>query len=358
MVWKMELKKIWRLKILLIIAVMGLLFGFLFLEFPLNYFPNGHPMEEQYQLMQDWTEEYGVEMGREEYGDALQKLKNELGVTDEEADGSALISYVPEEDIYLQQVASALYEYELRYQKLEDGLGENLYSPAEQTRIKDIIQNEKRDGILPYEVMGNAMEYWRWCSVFILLSVMVLVAPNITKDFLTGVRKLQYVSKCGRRVLKIQFFATVLSAMGIAALEVFIFALFYARLGVWEFWDNPINSFFFGDIYWFDLSFGQYLLVILLLIALFTGGAAGIAFSLSCFSRNYISLMLKIIPAFFVLGTFNNMCIKYLFGMDNLLCGVTGLKGIQIYVGVAVLLLGAVFSLLTLKYQTGIVREN
>lgn len=340
MVLKMELKKIWKPKILLIIVVIGFLFGFLFLEFPLTYFPNGHPAVEQYQLMQDWTKKYGVEMNSEEYKDALQKLKDELGVTDGKADGSALISYASEEDAYLQQAANALYEYELRYKELDDSLEENLFAPAEQIRVRDIIQNKKRDGILPYEIMGNAMEYWRWVSVFIVLSVMVLLAPAVTKDTLTGVRTLQYSSKHGRKILNTQLLAAILSAIGIAVLEVFIFVVFYMKHGTFQFWDNPINSFFFGDIYWFDLSFGQYLLVILLLIALFTGGTAGVAFFLSCFSRNYISLMLKIIPVFFVLGMLSNKCITYLFSFQNPLYGLTGLKGVEVYVGVTVLLLG------------------
>lgn len=354
MVLKMEFKKIWNLKILLIIAVMGLLFGFLFLEFPLNYFPNGPQCEQQHKLMQEWTKKYGTTMDKTEYKDALQTLKNRIGVTDAIANGSDLIGCGDE---YSQQTASALDDYEFRYKVLNDNLKENLYTPAEQIRVKDIINNKKRDGILPYEIMGNTMEYWRWCSVFIILSVIILIAPNITKDTLTGVRKLQYASKCGRKILKTQFFATILSAIGIAVLEVIILAVLYAKLGTWYFWNNPINSFFFGDIYWFDLNYGQYLLVILLLIILFTGSVAGIAFSLSCFSRNYISLMLKIIPVFFVLGMLNNNCIIYLLSFDNPLYKLTGLKGMEIYIGITVLLLGAVFSFVTLKYKFKI-RDN
>lgn len=336
MVLKMELQKIWKPKLLLIIAVMGLLFGFLFLEFPLNYFPNGHPALEQYQLMEDWRDKYGVEMDKEEYEDALEGLDASKG------------------DEYAQQADGALFEYEMRYEKLKNDLADNLYTPAEQLRVWDIIQGEKRDGILPYEAMGNAMEYWRWVSVFVVLSVMVLLGPGITRDALTGVRRLQYTSKCGRRILKTQFFATLLSAVGIAALELLIFAVLYARLGTWHFWDNPINSFFYGDVYWFDLSFGQYLLSILLVIVLFTGSAGGIAFFLSCFSGNYISLMLKMIPAFFLLGAMGNACISYLFSFQNPLYQLTGVKGMEICVGLILLLLGAVLGFAALKYKSGI----
>lgn len=354
---KLEFKKIWKLKILLVIAVMGLLFGLIYLDMPLSNFPNGHPAAEQYQVMREWLEKYGMEMDESEYQDALRELKNELGVKDEKADGDALTRYDVEEDGYSQAVASALYEYELRYEELNDKLKENAYTPAEQARIKDIIQNKKRDGILYYQIMGNVMEYWRWASVFIILSVMVLAAHVITKDTLAGIRTLQYSSKCGRKVLKTQFFATVLSAATLTVLEMLIFVAVYAKLGTEQFWNSPINSFYEGDIYWFDLSYGQYVLSILLLTALFAGGAAGIAFFLSCFSRNYISLMLKIIPVFFVLGMLGNKCIAYLFSFKNQLYGLTGVKGIELYAGIIILLLGTALSFAALKYKSKM-RDN
>lgn len=349
MLLKMELKKIWQLKILLIIIAIGLLFGFLFLELPLRYFPNGHPAEEQYQLMLDWTEKYGTQMDDAEYRDALEELKKELGVTDENADGTAMIDYASKSNEYLQQYAGALFEYELRYQRLNENLEEAVYNSVQQIRVEDILQNEKRNGILPYEIMGNAFEYWRWVSVFMLLSVIVFLAPTDIKDRLTGVRKLQYTSKRGRVILKTQFFASLLSAIGIILLEFLVFGLLFARLGTWHFGNNPINSFFYGVVYWFDLSFGQFLLLILLLIVLFTVGTIGITISFSCFSRNYISLMLKIIPAFLLLAYLSNSCIIYFFSFTNPLYLITGIKGIEICVGVIVLLIGITLGLIALK---------
>lgn len=151
MVLKMEFKKIWNLKILLIIAVMGLLFGFLFLEFPLNYFPNGPQCEQQYKLMHEWTKKYGTTMDKTEYKDALQTLKNRIGVTDAIANGSDLIGCGDE---YSQQTASALDDYEFRYKVLNDNLKENLYTPAEQIRVKDIINNKKGMGFCHMKLWG------------------------------------------------------------------------------------------------------------------------------------------------------------------------------------------------------------
>lgn len=351
MLLKLELKKIWNPKILLIIIAIGLLFGFLFLEFPLRYFPNGYPAEEQYQLMLDWTEKYGAQMDDAEYKDALEKLKKELGVTDENADATAMIDYASKSNEYLQQYAGALFEYEIRYERLNDNLEEGSYHSAEQMRVEDIIKNEKFDGILPYEIMGNAFEYWRWVSVFMLFSVMVFLAPTVIKDTLTGVRKLQYTSKRGRAILKTQLLASLLSAIGLILLELLVFGSLFARLGTWRFWNNPINSFYYGEVFWFDLSFGQFLLSILLLIVLFTVGSVGFIIFFSCFSRNYISLMLKMIPAFLLLAFLSNSGISYSFSFTNPLYLITGIKGIEICVGAIVLLIGIMLGLIALKYK-------
>ena len=79
----------------------------------------------------------------------------------------------------------------------------------------------------------------------------------------------------------------------------------------------------------------------LLLIVLFAKGAAGITLSLSCFSKNYISLMLKVIPVFLLLDVLCNQCISHLFDFNNLLYRLTGVKGA----------LGAAFRFVTLKYM-------
>lgn len=127
-----------------------------------------------------------------------------------------------------------------------------------------------------------------------------------------------------------------------------IFAACYAKLGTWQFWNHPINSFYEGDVYWFDISFGQYLLIILLLAVFFSGSVAGVAFSLSCFSRNYISLILKMIPAFILLAFLSNQCVVYLFSFDNLIYKLTGIKGVEMIAAVLCCLIGATFSLAAL----------
>lgn len=350
MLLKMELKKIWKIKVLAIITAIGLLFGFLFLEFPLRYFPNGHPAIEQYHLMSDWSQKYGPELDQKEASHATAVLQTKLGMTGTDADIDELMSSAADRSEYLQQWAGALYAYELRFQELRNIVkSPAYYSSPQRDRAAYMLKHEKQQGIMPYEVPIHAAEYWKWVCVFIVLSIMILLAPVVTKDVLTDVRRLQYTSKQGRNILKTQLLAALLSAVGIMLLELLLFGVLYAGLGTGQFFGNPINSFFYGPVYWFDLTFGQYLLILLLFVVMLAFSAAGAAFFFSCFSRNYISLMLKIIPAFTLLAVLSILGTTRFLSFDNLMSTLTGIKGIELYAPAAALLTGIALCLAALK---------
>lgn len=357
MLLKMELKKIWNIRILILLAAMGLLFGLLFLLFPLKHFPNGHPAQEQYQLMLDWSKQYGSQLDEAEFADAAARLKTKLGMADADVNLETLMDRAYGGDTYLQQWAGALYAYEIRNEELRTVLeAPEYYTPSQRERAAYVIKADKCRGIIPYEAPNQAAEYWKWVSVFITLSVMLLLAPVITKDVLTDVRRLQYTSRRGRNIIKAQLAAMLLSAAGILLLELLIFGLLfgslYGRLDTWQFLNSPVNSFFYGPFYWFDMNFGQYLLCMLFFILLMTAGSAGMAFFLSCFSRNYISLMLKLIPLFTLLAAISIFALTYPFSFDNLMSALTGIRGMELYAAAAVFLAGSILSLIALKCKS------
>ena len=67
-----ELRIIWRLPVVLAIIFLGAVHYFLFLDFEIRFFPNGHPAAEKYALAQEWTKKYGSTMEPDEYADAKQ----------------------------------------------------------------------------------------------------------------------------------------------------------------------------------------------------------------------------------------------------------------------------------------------
>lgn len=344
MLLKMELRKIWKPKILIIIFLMGFLFYFLYLRLPLGDL-EGFPRQ-QYNLMLEWTKKYGTQMDREEYGNVLCGLRTSLGVTDEKADINTLYGYSN-----YNATVNTLMCYKESYEKYTGDLDEELFTSEQIKRIRDIIQNNKL-GFLPDYIKENDTRYWGFVSVFVLLSVIILIAPAAAADKMSDMRPLQFSAKCGRKIMNTQLLAALLSAVLMVVLEIAVFGAMYAGMGRWNFWNNPISSLFGyeASFYWFDLNFGQYFMFILLLIVLLALGAVGIVFSLSCFSRNYIALMLRIILVFILFVILSNSCINNLLGLNNALYKLTNIKGIQIYAGVSVFLAGAGTSLLTLRF--------
>lgn len=182
--------------------------------------------------MKLWAEQYGPELDEREHADAMKQLKKELGVTDPDVDSDSLLDKSADRGELLQQRAGALYAYDIRNGELKSILKNPAHTPAQKERASHMLKEDTRRGIIPYEVPQQATEYWRWVSVFITLSAMLLLAPTVTRDTLTGVRRLQYASRRGRKILRTQFFAAFLSAAGIILAELLIFGFLYLRLGV------------------------------------------------------------------------------------------------------------------------------
>jgi len=210
---------------------------------------------------------------------------------------------------------------------------------------KLIDSGAKRDIFPGYPFMREACYVFMVLAIMIMLTVCLLFAPVLTRDNMTGVRSLQYSSKTGRKVEKIQLCAMLSAAFLIAAVEIgAVFALFLNS--PWKYFlDCRLNSFINSYAYsWFPGTFGQYLLCMAGLILAVSIGAALIIFMLSRASKNYISLLLCMIPAlafliflcaaafiepFSIMGTFS----KPLFGyipvpyIEGWLCGLLLLGG-------------------------------
>lgn len=264
---KYELKKIWHPGVLLALAIMGIIFGYLFLEMPLKYFPNGHPMKEQYEQMKQWTKKYGTTLEENEYTDAKKEISDltaeadrrikkderfiKEGITSYEKlieAKNALLNSKEEEErepqewesllnskeydwigYQIETLSSMIYSYEIRYSHLEEKK-EN-QTTIQQARIDDLIRNHKLDGIMSYGALGNINEYSRRVITFILFSMLVLLAPVVTRDRLTNMQQLQWSSKKGRKLLGTQFLALLLSALILLVIDLVIFIGAYSTLG-------------------------------------------------------------------------------------------------------------------------------
>ncbi|MBD5087345.1 MAG: hypothetical protein HDT30_00820 [Clostridiales bacterium] len=382
---KYELKKIWHPGVLVALAILGVVFGYLFLEMPLKYFYEQYE-KEQYEQMKQWTKKYGTTLEENEYTD-VQKEFQELiaradtmikkeerfskeGITTYEDLSRALLCIEEEVEREPQEWENLLYSeefdrigyqidnfydmlfcYDIRYQYFEEKK-ENK-TAVQQKRIDDLIQNRKLDGIMPFGAMGNINEYSRWAITFILLSILILLAPVVTRDRLTNMQQLQWSSKQGRKVLITQLGAVLLSTAILVIIELVIFIGVYSTLGTQFFWNNPIHTFEYAQIFWFDLTYGQYVICMIGITIVLSLGMAGIAFVLSRYSRHYISLLFKVVPVFVIFALFIHVVLidEGLFNFTNMLSRITGIAGIEVWSAVGIFLIATTMCIYTLWHE-------
>ena len=165
-------------------------------------------------------------------------------------------------------------------------------------RLIEIRDSGEMLNIMEQLTMDYTWRYGRSLAVLAILATLILVSPLIATDRANRINWLQYSSKQGRGILKKQFFAILLSAVMLTTVLVIIFGGIFSTLETWRFWNNGINSFMSYPYHWLSITYGQYVLLMVGVIYLFSIGTAIFAFTLSRFSQNMVRLMFKVIPSF------------------------------------------------------------
>ena len=196
-----------------------------------------------------------------------------------------------------------------------------------------MIMNGEHHSILSYWTYSFTERYIVYFSVLLMLSVLILVSPLLTSDRHRGIHYLQYSSGRGREIMGSQLAATLLSAFALTTLLILIFGWIFSLNGTGLFWNNYINSDFNVGVYTvFKMTYGEWVVSAVLLMYVLALSASVLAFILSRFSGNLITLIMKLIPAFAVLGF---LCVKLfdrLFGMFNELYLTLRIFGAEAYV--------------------------
>lgn len=191
-------------------------------------------------------------------------------------------------------------------------------SAAVQTKIMEIYESGAIKNILPGWAMYNVNGIYFLLALMVLAAVTFLLAPVITKDNMSGITALQYSSKKGRKTLGAQFAAMLFTAFVVAGImSATVFGVLIGR--VWHnFLGSGLNS--FADIYGFNMfpgNFGQYFLIIAGLILAMSIAAVMFIFLLSKLCKNYISLILGLVPMTGALIFISYILFKAPFALTN-----------------------------------------
>lgn len=335
-----ELRKIWRPGIVAVLAVLGVLYYLLFPRFYVEHFHNGPNAQSDFDIAVGWMERFGPTMEPEERVQVDAQLADEIAVFDDmvadlpEAAAAGIVDYpsytafeeawverwqdashddrfradselhariVENTNLYrLQELQTMMNGYDTRNENLisQDKSLFSQYSPEEQDRIRELENPAREQGYLSMHLEETTTNFAKYVAVWVALSVILLLSPVLARDRLHRVRALQWSSRQGRRTVDVQCAAGLLSALALTAANLAVYGGLFVAQGPLALADTPLYSFVTSRFVWFDGTYGQYLLVLVALVAALGMACGALALFLSRYSSTYVVMLLKATPLF------------------------------------------------------------
>ncbi|WP_027624610.1 hypothetical protein [Clostridium lundense] len=296
-----ELKKIFNLKSILVLLFITAAIYYLFIEFHINVFPNGRPEGDAYRISTKIIKEKGINLKDEDINylyhmkedrikEADNYLKNnkkarELNITSydslnkeqskKEGDRAKKI-WSLHDDIMFKEGVNAFWELQVmdsfidKFQYKEEHLKSLKNNKSYGKRVNEMIEKKSTYDILPWFVFNNYNDFIRNTSILILVSIIFMIAPIFTRDKRTSLELLQYTSKRGRALYKDKIKTALIAAPILITIQLgALFFLYTTRkYTVDMFYNSNINSCFSGKLFWFDMTFIQYIILTVILLYL------------------------------------------------------------------------------------------
>lgn len=411
-VYGQEMRKIWRLPALVIIILIVLMWGWLLRQ---EIFSRHSPSQIQYgsnehielRVFSDLYEEYGDKLTAENRldaekfyvlyaADADEAIADDLrfaeqgiysgqDLYDREKELEAiLISKLPGEhnEEFINEwnanfkLRSELY-YNLgpqtdwaagRIMMLRTILGQ--YDYYAEHGISGVITSDKQYmyyhkyksdpymNLFPQHLVEMTREYYSGIIPVAVIAMGVLLLPVLINDRNSRVVAMQYSSRAGRRTIRMQFIAAIISAFILSMLVLGLFtAMFIVKVS------DMYESFYSANIstvivsygnpvfLWFDLTYMQYLASCLFLSVLISMSAAVLFWVLSAFCVNYIILILLAIPVAAILSYIGAEALtETLFMSREGIMFAADVPALEFFVFGVMLLLGIVMYVIMTRY--------
>lgn len=327
-----EVKKILSFKMFLLLAIVNSILFFLLIEFHIEYFPNGRPDLDHYNISIEMLDKYGMDVSEEEFADFKETYRAEVKKVDDylqtrsdyfdkgletyqdtkstQAESDELSTH-RWELLYSKDIGDTLWELQSREYIIEwieyeeaslDGWSHKEYNKKQQARI-DELKEAKKFPVFPGVKIKNYQDFIFNVAMTILFSVVIVISPIFIKDRSIQVLDMQYTTKKGRNLYQVKVLAGLLSTFFVITTLFSIYFSVYTLNKTSIFFDIPIHK-FIGGTSWYDPTFLQY--IILTVIAVYILGFASVFFAM-VFSNvvpNYISLIGVQVPYLFLIISF------------------------------------------------------
>lgn len=335
---KNEIKKVFTIKNILIVIIATAIMWNLRIYFEIKYFPNGHPMTELYNDAVCMLKNYGTEVDGEEFKDykklreeRIKEANNYLS-SNEEYIKHGLGNYEDFERMKPRDYKGDKYNYdpkkreELKNQirfkddidifwkidAIDDNIEDyenrvfindeniNYYNTDQINKLLEMENRENSNSPINYVIVENYNALIVWINVLVVISVFIMISPIFIRDNQNKVNYLQYSSKVGRRIFNKKIISGLMSSIMIITLQLAILFIIYKQNNTYMFWDCNINS-IFNFVYWYDITFGQYIILTVILTYIIGIVASVISMFVSSKVNTYISLIGVQVPILFVL---------------------------------------------------------
>lgn len=347
-----ELRKIFRPWLLLAVLALGAVFYWLFLDFYVTLYPTnigGTDGLAMLDVTAGWVEKYGPSLspqeeaeieaelpaliaeadgyiaanpGAQKYGletyqdflDFQQSVHRDESVTWEDEryqDMWLILDYLRGEDI--GNIDGRLYVYDMypywyqffasgqHQEQLTEELARGRWTQREYDNIMSTYFGEDGsfDSLLPHQIVEyNVSNCASRFTVLAVLWLSVLLGPVMTGDRMSRMVPMQYASRRGRDLAKIQLGAALLTAAATALVTAGLYALlFIVHHRLYVFFPCRLAAFDYRFA-WPDWTFGGWLLAVGAVHLAVCLAAGALLWLISRCSGNYIAMLLKLIPLF------------------------------------------------------------
>lgn len=315
-----EIKKLFNLKILLILGLIVFIICKIFISFWIEVFPNGSETPD-FNLSVQMLKDYGTTMDEKEFEDFKEKSAlrekeaDEYLKGDKEAQELGIKSYrelresldkgktdekveALHSKIYFKDNVYLFWEMQSRESLIasyENPLNRNaeLYSskPNKYKRLKELEKGDQLKSVLSYVTFLNYDSLITNFSILVVVTLAFIISPIFLRDEKNKVNFLQYSSKTGRKIGSKKVISAMITAFGISTLELIGLFLMYIPNNTLQFWNCSINSKFNYMVSWFDLTFGQYIMLTILVIYIITFVVTSISLFVSSKVKSYVALI-------------------------------------------------------------------
>lgn len=333
-----EIKKVFGLRMVIMLLAINVVFYFLFIQFYFQHFPNGNPDTEIHKASIEMKKDYGTHMDnaeyelfRQKYDETIEKAEQFMK-TDQQFMDAGITTYEQfYNSDYNNEQLNKLHNYAVfesdtelfwelqarrymieRYENSEkypyNAYGE--VDAKQQNRMEKHVASDEGDSIFTDVVFSNYMSLIIYMTVLIGLSILFMVSPIFLHDKRSNLIHLQYTARIGRRLFLRKLTAAMISTLLIVTVQLGVFFLMYSRLGTGLFLDSGINSIFNIGYFWYDLTFGQYICLTVAAIYMLSLITAVFAAWISSMATNYMVIIgLQIPYAFLMFGWMEKLLI-------------------------------------------------